>query len=161
MSQQHRVYLSLGSNIDPELNLPRAIELLAGHGNVEAISSVWESRAVGSSGPNFLNGSVLFITDLSAAQLKDQVIRPVESALGRVRTADKNAPRTIDIDIMMVDGKPFNLDKWDNAFVLLPISELLPEAQHPLRHETLRDAAESARRQTWIVQRPGLLESPP
>src|SRR5512141_2224954 len=161
MSQQHKVYLSLGSNINAETNLPRAIQLLANYGDVEAVSGVWESHAVGSNGPNFLNASVLFLTELSAQELKERVIGPVEAALGRIRTADKNAPRTIDIDIMMVDGKPFNLDRWDNAFVLLPIADLLPEAQHPLRNEKLRDAAESARRQTWIVQRPGLLKSPP
>ena len=160
MNPQHRIYLSIGSNIDPENNLPRAIELLSRHGQVKAVSGVWESHAVGSSGPNFLNTSVLFTTDMSAQELKEQVIVPIESALGRIRTADKNAPRTIDIDIMMVDDKPYNLDRWDNAFVLLPIAELLPEGIHPLRRERLRDAAETARQKTWIVQRPGLLKFP-
>ncbi len=159
MSKPHSVYLSLGSNIDPEANLPRAIEMLGRYGRVKEVSSVWESHAVGSNGPNFLNASVLLETDILPAELKDQLSRPIETALGRVRTADKNAPRPIDIDVMLVDGKAFNLDRWDSAFVLLPIAELLPDVPHPITGEPLRFAAERARSSTWIVQRPGLLNS--
>lgn len=161
MKPLHRVYLSLGSNIAPEANLPRAITMLGGYGQVEAVSSVWESRAVGSKGPNFLNASVLLLTQIEPAQLRDSLARRIEADLGRVRTADKNAPRPIDVDVMMVDGEPDNLDRWDAAFVLLPIAELLPDTPHPITHERLRDAAEKARRLTWIVERPGLLKSIP
>lgn len=59
---------------------------------------------------------------------------------------------------MMVDGEAYNRDRWDSAFVLLPIAELLPAAEHPITHEKLQQAAEKARRATWIVQRPGLLK---
>ncbi len=159
MSKLHSVYLSLGSNIDPEANLPRAIAMLGSYGRVKEISGVWESRAVGSDGPNFLNASVLLETDIPPADLKDRLARPIETAMGRVRTADKNAPRPIDIDVMLVDGEAFNLDRWDSAFVLLPIAELLPETPHPITHEPLREVAERARSNTWIVQRPGLLKS--
>jgi 2-amino-4-hydroxy-6-hydroxymethyldihydropteridine diphosphokinase len=158
MSTQHNVYLSLGSNIEPESNLPSAIDLLAQYGRVMAVSDAWESHAVGSSGPNFLNASVQLITEIEPADLVARLARPVEAALGRIRTDDKNAPRPIDVDIMMVDGEAYNRDRWDNAFVLLPIAELLPDAEHPITRETLRVAAEKARRTTWIVQRPGLLK---
>ncbi len=161
MSSQHSVYLSIGSNIDPEVNLPRAIDRLAQYGRVQAVSGVWESHAVGSSGPNFLHASVLLLTEIAPQDLKRLLVDPVETALGRVRTADKNAPRTIDVDVMMIDGEAFNLDRWDNAFVLLPIAELLPDAPHPLSNQKLRDAAEDARRKTWIVERPGVLHSIP
>jgi len=159
MGQLHSVYLSLGSNIAPEENLPRAIEMLAAYGKVKAISGVWESHAVGTLGPNFLNASVHLETPMEAGELRDRLARPIETGLGRVRTDDKNAPRPIDIDVMLVDGQAYNLDRWDNAFVLLPIAELLPEARHPITGESLREAAERARRATWIVERPGLLKS--
>ncbi len=51
--------------------------------------------------PNFLNAAVLIETDLTAAELKEQVLQVIERELGRVRTADKNAPRTIDLDIAL------------------------------------------------------------
>ena len=158
MSRLHKVYLGLGSNIDPEANLPRAIEMLGDYGRVKEVSGAWESHAVGSEGPNFLNASVLIETDIPPDALKGRLARPIETALGRVRTADKNAPRPIDIDVMLVDGEALNLDRWDSAFVLLPIAELLPDAPHPITHEPMHIAAERARRQTWIVERPGLLK---
>lgn len=161
MSKLHNVYLSIGSNIEPEVNLPKAIEMLSEYGRVQAISGAWESHAVGSNGPNFLNASVQLITETDPAQLKEQLARPIEDALGRVRTEDKNAPRPIDVDVMMVDGEPYNVDRWDSAFVLLPIAELIPEAEHPITHEKLRDAAARVRLGTWIVQRPGLLKTVP
>ncbi len=161
MSRQHKVYLSIGSNIEPEANLPKAIELLAQYGRVQAVSQAWESQAVGSSGPNFLNASVELLTDIGPSELKERLARPIEEALGRVRTEDKNAARPIDVDVMMVDDEAYNIDRWDNAFVLLPIAELLPEVEHPVTHEKLRSAAERARETTWIVQRPGLLKTVP
>jgi 2-amino-4-hydroxy-6-hydroxymethyldihydropteridine diphosphokinase len=161
MRSLHKVYLSLGANISPEVNLPRAIAMLRNYGRVEAVSRVWESHAVGSRGPNFLNASVLLLTDIEPAQLRDRLARRVEAALGRVRTDDKNAPRPIDVDVMMVDGEPYNLDRWDAAFVLLPIAELLPDTPHPITREKLRDAAEKAKQLTWIVERPGLLNKVP
>lgn len=161
MSKPHNVYLSIGSNIEPEVNLPKAIEMLSRYGQVEAVSDAWESHAVGSNGPNFLNASVQLVTDIEPEQLKDRLARPIEEALGRVRTEDKNAARPIDVDVMMVDGEAYNTDRWDNAFVLLPIAELAPDALHPATHEPLHVAAERARARTWIVQRPGLLKTVP
>ncbi len=161
MRPLRKVYLNLGSNIAPETNLPRAITMLADYGHVELVSKVWESQAVGSKGPNFLNASVLLLTDIDPSELKQRLSRAIEARLGRIRTEDKNAPRPIDVDVMMVDGEPYNLDRWEEAFVLLPIAELLPEAPHPITGERLRDAAERARQLTWIVERPGvLIESP-
>ncbi len=159
MSNLHDVFLNIGSNIEPEVNLPKAIEMLSAYGRVRAVSDAWESQAVGSTGPNFLNASVQISTDIEPSQLKERLARPIEEALGRVRTQDKNAPRPIDVDVMMVDGKALNVDRWDSAFVLLPIAELLPDAEHPITGERLRDAAERARAETWIVQRPGLLKT--
>ncbi len=161
MRPLHKVYLSLGSNISPEANLPRAIAMLAEYGRVEAVSKAWESQAVGSNGPNFINASVLLLTDIPPEDLKERLSRSIEARLGRVRTEDKNAPRPIDVDVMMVDGEPYNLDRWNEAFVLLPIAELLPDASHPITHERLQDTAERARHLTWIVERPGLLNRVP
>jgi 2-amino-4-hydroxy-6-hydroxymethyldihydropteridine pyrophosphokinase len=111
----HRVYLSLGSNIQPEENLPKAINLLSERGKILKLSSAWESRAVGSNGPNFLNACVLFSTQLLYAELKAQVAHPIEAQLGRKRTEDKYAPRTIDIDIILFDNESCNEKFWNQA----------------------------------------------
>ena len=71
----HQVYLSLGSNIQPEVNLPEAVKLLQEYGEIRKISTAWESAAVGSDGPNFLNACALLITSLAKADLKEKCIR--------------------------------------------------------------------------------------
>ncbi len=153
MSESHTAYLNLGSNIEPERHLPGAIRLLREHGQVKAISNAWESHAFGSDGPNFLNACVLFLTPLDVIELKEQVIRPIEAALGRVRSADKYAPRTIDIDIILFDDEPLGGEFWSKAFVVVPLAELLPNFEHPTRHEKLFRVSEQLRSRIWIVQR--------
>lgn len=149
----HRAYLSLGSNIEAESNLPKAVKMLLEVGKVEAVSSVWESESVGFDGPNFLNVCVLFLTPLGPVEFKERVIRPIEAKLGRVRSMEKNAPRTIDLDIELYDEKPLNTDFWEYAFVIIPLAELLPDFIHPARGEALAKVAEQFQSQVWIEKR--------
>ncbi len=153
MTELHRVYLSIGSNIQPEDHLPRAVQMLREVGQVRGVSSVWESEAVGSDGPNFLNACVLFMHGLQPVELKEQVIRPIEANLGRVRHADKNAPRTIDLDIVLFDDEPLNVNFWDYAFVVVPLAELLPDFQHPIRGEKLSRVSGQVKNDVWIAPR--------
>ncbi len=158
MSDLHKIFLSLGSNVQPEIYLPKAIDLLHEYGRVQAISTVWESHAVGTDASNFLNACLLFITSIAPENLKEQVIHRIEAKLGRVRNENKNAPRTIDIDIVMADGTPVNLEFWNYVFVVVPMADLAPEFLHPTTHEKLIDASDLLRSQTRIVQRPGILK---
>jgi 2-amino-4-hydroxy-6-hydroxymethyldihydropteridine diphosphokinase len=154
MNKLHRAYLNLGSNIQPELNLPKAIDLLKGYGEIKTVSHVWESKSVGYDGPNFLNACVLFLTRSRPENLKEKIIHPIEAQLGRVRGADKNMPRTMDIDGILFDEKPImKIEYWDSAFVIVPLAELLPEFIHPVSGETLARFSEQMQRQVWIVKR--------
>ncbi len=159
MEELHEAYLNIGSNIEPRRNLPQAVRLLRQHGQVKAISNAWESHAFGSNGPDFLNACLLFLTPLEARDLKEQVIRPIEAELGRVRGPNKYAPRTIDIDIVLFDDEPFGWEFWSNAFVVVPLADLLPDFHHPLNYEKLAQVAAHMRRQTWIVARPDVLSA--
>lgn len=152
-SNLHRAYLSLGSNIGAEVNLPKAIQMLREVGRVEAASSVWETESVGFDGPNFLNACALFLTPLGPVEFKETVIRPIEVKLGRVRSAEKSAPRPIDIDIELYDETPLNADFWEYAFVIVPLAELLPDFIHPARGETLAQVAGQVKRQVWMRKR--------
>ena len=155
----HQAYLSLGSNIQPEINLPKAIHLLRETGKILAVSSAWESEAVGSDGPNFLNACVSLSTALSYSELKDQVIHPIEAKLGRIRTEDKYAPRTIDIDIILFDNQLCNEKFWNQAFVMIPLAEIYPAFQNPLTQEGVVDTARRLRRDIWMERRPEVLSS--
>ena len=136
----HRAGLLLGSNIQPEKNIPLAVTLLTKQLTVFQTSSVWESRAVGSDSANFLNAALLVLTSLEADILKEQVLLPLEAQLKRVRTIDKNAPRTIDLDILLFDQQCLDLNLWQTAFRAVPFAEVLPDFQSQ-SGEILKDAA--------------------
>ena len=142
--------LLLGSNIAPERNLPRAMELLRRYVEVEGASRVWESPAVGSPGPNFLNAAVLARTYLAPDELKRLVLSAIEQDLGRVRTADKNSPRPIDIDIVAWNGQVTDPDVWRYAHAAVPVAEMLPNNFHSEQGETLAQVATRLRQSTPI-----------
>ncbi|MHB8077792.1 MAG: 2-amino-4-hydroxy-6-hydroxymethyldihydropteridine diphosphokinase [Candidatus Krumholzibacteriia bacterium] len=129
------VALSLGSNIEPVRNLTLAVAMLRGTGRIVGVSRVYETAPVGAPGSApFLNAAVLFETALDPATLKRDVIGGIERALGRVRDpADRNAPRTIDLDISLWEGPagpdgppPPDPDVTRRAHVALPLADLLP-----------------------------------
>ena len=157
MNDLHKAYLSLGTNIEPETNLVKALELLKNHGRLEKISNAWESTSVGAEGPNYLNACVLLMTPLGQKELKEQALLPLEKELGRQRSANKFAPRTIDIDIVIFDGKSCNDKYWKQAFVVVPLAEIYPEYQNPLTRESILQSATRLRRQIWMEARPQVL----
>ena len=157
MSEFHLAYLNLGSNIQPEINLVRGVEMLQEFGEILQVSSAWESRSVGSTGPNYLNACVLFKTEWLQIGLKERVIRPIEARLGRVRNENKFAPRTIDIDIVLFDGTPFNDRFWRFAFVIVPLAEIHPGYHNPFARENIVQTATRLRSEIWMGTRPDVL----
>ncbi|MBI4761173.1 MAG: 2-amino-4-hydroxy-6-hydroxymethyldihydropteridine diphosphokinase [Chloroflexota bacterium] len=157
MRDLHLAYLNLGSNIQPETNLVRAVELLHAYGKVLKVSNAWESLSVGAEGPNYLNACVLFQTELMQVELKENIIRPIEARLGRRRSENKYAPRTIDIDIVLFDDQPYNDKFWRYAFVIVPLAEIYPDYKNPLLGETLAQTAARLRSQVWMEARPEVL----
>jgi 2-amino-4-hydroxy-6-hydroxymethyldihydropteridine diphosphokinase len=158
MNKFHLAYLNLGSNIQPEMNLPKAVALLSKHGKIAQISQVWESEPVGTRGANYLNACVLFKAKYSLMELKDRVTLPIEAQLGRQRTADKFAPRPMDIDIILFDDEPVNNKVWDLAFVVVPLAEIYPEYQVAVKGESVLEMATRLRREVWLETRQGVVE---
>ena len=155
----HQAYLSLGSNIQPEANLPKAIDLLSQRGKILKRSSAWESEAVGSKGPNYLNACVLFLTPLLYSEMEDKITHPIEASLGRKRSQDKYAPRTIDIDILLFDGESCNERFWTLAYVVIPVAEIFPTFQNPLTQEAISETAKRLQKKIWIERRSDIFES--
>ena len=142
----HTAWLLLGSNIRPEENLTKAVTLLAERTALLAVSSVWQSPpADGSDQPDYLNAAVQARTNLTPEEFLEGVIAPIEQQLGRRRTADKFAPRTIDIDLALYDervggysGKRLpHPDILTRAHTALPLAELSPDVRHPETGEPL------------------------
>ena len=132
------VYVSIGSNIEPELHVTAALDALQDHFGELQVSSVFESEAVGFEGDCFLNLVAGFDTALSIKALS-ALLKQVEAENGRVKNAPKFCSRTLDIDILTYDDQVGNIDGVDlprseimkNAFVLWPLSEVAGEVKHP------------------------------
>ena len=129
----------LGSNIDPEKNIFSALDLL---GKVKNQSRIWKTESFGTKGPDFLNMAVEIETEMDCDQLKKTMIDCIEQTLDRVRTDDKNAPRTIDLDTIIFNGEVVDEDIWHKAFVAIPISDLTPSLIEPKTGKTLGEIAE-------------------
>jgi 2-amino-4-hydroxy-6-hydroxymethyldihydropteridine diphosphokinase len=140
-----KVCLLLGSNIEPERNLPQAILELGRRFRLLGVSKVWETPPVGSGGPDFLNAAVLVESDLESEPLKQEILRPLEHSMGRIRSADKHAPRTIDIDVVVCGDETIDPLLWKYAHVAVPVAELLPDLRSPAGDEQLVDAASRLR----------------
>jgi GTP cyclohydrolase I len=142
--------VSLGSNVEKERHLPEAIRLLRRHRSIDvkAVSRIFESAAEGGppDAPTFFNAAMLVCTDLSPEELRTE-LRKVEDVLGRVRTEDKNAPRTIDIDLSYFSGLVKDFGEWkvpdpDAAsvpHVLLPIADVAPDWTDPVTGSSMAD----------------------
>jgi 2-amino-4-hydroxy-6-hydroxymethyldihydropteridine diphosphokinase len=131
----------LGSNIDPAVNIRRGALALASELPVIRSSSVWLTPAIGTDGPDFYNAAVLCNSPLNAEDLKFNLLRPIEERLGRVRTSNKYAPRTLDLDAILLDGTILEPRLWDTAFILLPVAELLPAFAQPVTRISLSELA--------------------
>ncbi len=141
-----RVYLGLGSNIDPEDNLRLGIQELRRCFGDLSLSSVYESKAVGFEGADFLNMVVGFRTSDTPRQLQDR-IESIHDLSGRNRLSDRFSSRPLDIDLLLYDdlvleAQGLRLPRCDVlqfSFVLRPLAELVPDLVHPVTGRTMSD----------------------
>jgi 2-amino-4-hydroxy-6-hydroxymethyldihydropteridine diphosphokinase len=150
-----RAFVGLGSNLgDRALHLVRARRALAARPDVVVVgaSRIYESAAVGGppQGP-YLNAALAIDTSLEPRSLL-RVLLEVEAGEGRVRDGGRDAPRTLDLDLLLYEDRIVTEPDLqvphprlhERAFALVPLAELAPERMHPLCGESL--AALSARR---------------
>lgn len=134
-----QVFLSLGSNIEPQRYLKNAMQALrAGFGELTQ-SPVYESIAVGFSGDNFLNLVVAIDTKMAVGALST-VLRDLEEANGRQRNTTKFSSRTLDIDILtygdavgVIDGIELPRTEIERyGFVIKPLADIAARQCYPL-----------------------------
>ncbi len=123
----NRSVISAGSNILPEKNIEAAAEILRNEQALLKTSAFKTTRPVPPAfGADYLNGAFLIETDLDMEAL-EAYLKDVEKRLGRVRNGDRYAPRTMDLDIIVYNGRIVDEDYFIYAFVKRAVDELLPE----------------------------------
>ena len=129
-------FVAVGSNIDPQKNIAAALLALVSRAWVASSSTFYRTEPVGREDqPPFVNGVWRIDTTLEPLQIKNGLLQTVERKLGRQRTADTFAPRTIDLDLVLYDDLVL-----DNADLRLPHPDLVrPFVCTPIRELLERD----------------------
>lgn len=123
--------IGLGSNIDPEENIARARDLIAGGCKVIKSSAFVETEPVGYEDQDkFINGALLIETDMDKERLKSW-LKNLESSLGRMRADNRYGPRTIDLDILVWNGEIVDGEVYEREFLRISIAELIPGIEIP------------------------------
>jgi 2-amino-4-hydroxy-6-hydroxymethyldihydropteridine diphosphokinase len=136
-----RAYIGIGSNVEPERHIVMAVQALRGRFGALTLSPMYQNKAVGFEGDDFLNGVIGLDTDLSVPDLK-RALDEVELACGRQRGAARFAPRTLDLDLLVYGDRvdaAAKLPRGDilrYAFVLKPLADIAAAERHPLTGKT-------------------------
>ncbi len=140
MGNVTRVFVSVGSNIEPEENVQKAVHLLSHQTRILGISTVYLTEPEGRpEQPPYFNCVVEIGTSLPPAELKHTVLRQIENKLGRQRGKDKLASRTIDLDLIVYGDLVLKTEDlaipdpeiMHRPFLAVPLYELAPDLKLP------------------------------
>ncbi|HEY5789787.1 MAG TPA: 2-amino-4-hydroxy-6-hydroxymethyldihydropteridine diphosphokinase [Gammaproteobacteria bacterium] len=134
------IFISLGSNLDREVQLRAAVRALRASFTGVSLSPVYESAAVGFDGPPFYNLVARAETALDPAAVVAR-LHAIEDAQGRQRHADGWHSRTLDLDLLLYDALVEETAQYalprpeitSHAFVLKPLADLAGTLRHPLQ----------------------------
>ncbi|CDG81158.1 2-amino-4-hydroxy-6-hydroxymethyldihydropteridine diphosphokinase [Janthinobacterium agaricidamnosum] len=140
MSNALIAYIGIGANLgDARANVAEAVLRLGRMPDsaVEKVSSLYRTAPIDSSGDDYINAVVRIVTGLEAHALLAALHR-IEAEHGRERPY-RNAPRTLDLDLLLYDGQQIGTPLLQvphprlqqRAFVLVPLLELAPRIDIP------------------------------
>ena len=137
------ITISLGSNIEPQLNLEKATNEIAKFATLEKTSKIYKSKSVGFEGNDFLNQVILCEVKVELEETYFK-LKKIEKEMGRIKNVNKFSDRLIDLDLLtfndeISEGKitlPHN-DILKYSFVLVPFAEIYPEFIHPVNQKSI------------------------
>lgn len=121
----HLVILSVGSNIHPFSMVSEARNILAKEHRLIGYSHFIKTKPVGyQNQDDFLNGAYILETLLDYDAFNNY-LKSVEKRLGRVKGPIKSGPRTMDLDIIIWDGKIVHEDYPAKEYIRIPVDEVI------------------------------------
>lgn len=160
-----RAYLGIGGNLGYRYeNIRSAARRIRQVLPILSVSSLYETAPVGfQNQPAFLN-AVLAVDSPDDPHALHHILQDVEADLGRKRTFI-NAPRTIDIDILLHGDAVLKNDTLEiphprmleRAFVMVPLAEIAPDELHPVRKQSILDLGRElgdTSTAVWVVEDP-------
>lgn len=116
--------ISIGSNIDAASNIEKMLILLGQEVKILKVSSLVKTKPIGiQNQSDFTNGAVKIATNLDRDNL-NRLLKSIEDKLDRDRNAAKFGPRTIDLDIVVWNGKIVDNDYYTRDFLRHSVDEL-------------------------------------
>ncbi len=143
-----QAFIAAGSNIEPAKNIEKAIQMLSKQVRIKGISTVYQTEPIGRpEQQNYYNCVLKTETQLRPKILKNDVLGAIENALGRKRTEDKFASRTIDLDLIIYDKLAGEIDGiifpdpeiTERPFLAFGLCELEPKLILPGTNKAIAD----------------------
>jgi len=126
IAAQNIAVIGMGSNVNPKSNVPKAKRFLKKQCRLLGESKFIKTKPVGyKQQDDFLNGAVVVATAQTRSKFKSTLKR-IETQLGRKRQANPYGPRTIDLDILVWNGKIVDRDFYTRKFIRQSVLELMP-----------------------------------
>jgi 2-amino-4-hydroxy-6-hydroxymethyldihydropteridine diphosphokinase len=135
-----RAHIGLGANLgEPARQLRSALDRIAGLGTIVAVSAFYRTAPMGPGDqPDYCNAVCTIDTVLEPAALLDGLLA-IERAHGRVRDGRRWGPRTLDLDLLHVEGVSTDVPALrlphpgigDRNFVLVPWADVAPDLVVP------------------------------
>ena len=140
------VYISVGSNVEPQAHLRAAAVALADRYGLLRLSPVYRNAAIGFDGDDFYNFVIAFETDEPIAGVVTK-LADIEAAHGRRRGEEKFGPRTLDLDLLLYGDEVAEVGSTripreeinHHDFVLKPLLDLAPALTHPATGQPLAE----------------------
>ena len=102
------ITISLGSNIEPQLNLKKATNEIAKFATLEKTSKIYKSKSVGFEGNDFLNQVILCEVKVELEETYFK-LKKIEKEMGRVKNVNKFSDRLIDLDLLTFNDEILSL----------------------------------------------------